>query len=78
MQLDPTRIHVDPHQRPSLEEESFQQLVHDSLQKTPWLGLSLLVHALGLALIILLAPEARAAEPVVQLAVQLGSDRRRS
>jgi hypothetical protein len=70
MQLDPTRIHVDPHHSPSLEEESFQQLVHDSLERAPWLGLSLLAHVLAVALIILLAPEPRAAEPAVKVAMQ--------
>ncbi len=74
MQLDPTRIHVDPHLRPPLEEESFQQLVHESLQKAPWLGLSLLVHVVAVVLIILLLPEPRAAAPVARLAVQPEDD----
>ncbi|MHC4516617.1 MAG: prenyltransferase/squalene oxidase repeat-containing protein [Planctomycetota bacterium] len=70
MQLDPTQIHVDLYQRPVLEEESFQVLVHEALQKTPWLALSLFIHVLAVALVILLMPAPRLEEPALRLAVQ--------
>ena len=54
--LDPTKIHVDVQQERFWEhQESFQDITAEQLRHAPWLGLSIVFHAL-LALILYMIP----------------------
>ncbi|MHC4516557.1 MAG: hypothetical protein ACYS5W_23085, partial [Planctomycetota bacterium] len=58
MTLDPTKIHVESHTVPIWErEETFQDLMNEQLKHAPWLGLSILIHAVALLLLFLLIPD---------------------
>ncbi|MHC4078102.1 MAG: hypothetical protein ACYST0_06635 [Planctomycetota bacterium] len=60
MTLDPTKIHVESHTVPIWErEETFQDLMNEQLKHAPWLGLSILIHAVALLLLFLLIPDNR-------------------
>ena len=56
--LDPTKIHVESHTVPIWErEETFQDLMNEQLKHAPWLGLSILIHAIVLMLLLVLVPD---------------------
>lgn len=57
MALDPTRFHVEPHVAMQQQEESFAELCRERLRQTPWLALSLAVHAVVLVVFWLLPPQ---------------------
>ncbi len=70
MTIDPTKIHVESHNVPVWErEETFQDIMNEQLKHAPWLGLSILIHAIALMLLFLLLPESGAVKPDLVLKV---------
>jgi hypothetical protein len=56
--IDPTRIHVEVHEHRFWEQsQSFEDIMAEQLRHAPWLGLSILLHAL-IGLILLAMPVA--------------------
>ena len=71
MTLDPTKIRVESHTVPIWErEESFQDIMNEQLKHAPWLGLSILIHAVVLMLLLVLVPNSSSAGDELALKVE--------
>jgi hypothetical protein len=56
--IDPTRFHVETTTPPIWEQEQgFDDIMAEQLRHTPWLGLSVLLHGIGVVLLLLMPSE---------------------
>lgn len=68
MTTEPTGLHIEAH-RPLLEEQTFQEIMHENLARAPWLAFSIVVHGIALLLAFLLVTPQPVAVPKAAIAM---------